>query len=474
MNSIFTFGLLGQLIEHREKLSKERTPEMMSYLERMNIGELNSSNLHQQLIGHAQIIERELDYYDSSELRTNELLSQYLRDQANAIVNSHFTPARETAMTICALGNKGGEFDEAEGVQLLIEHAQRILSRYLEMGESDINVPAAEYEQHARMLEAIERLLSQVDMFVTSRNGMVAGVEEFYPMDYQELSPVDAPDWVSGMECGGAEDCKCGCAFDHPLKVLEGMEDFLSGQESPARDYFVTVANLNGIRLEQHAGQEGPVYDAIKELGRKAYDAVMAAWKSLSEWFTTSDDEAVKELQSKVDDNKKAIQSMPKDGVKINDSAKNGIRALATKADPTGELSKVVQGLNGPADASKVLDSLMIAYAKHSKTGGALTDQRKKAEAALADLKKAAESASGNDENKEAAAAAKQGMQERVKNARAAVTDAKKLVGQQNKITAGIKKAINGITPHIFVTESGSSPSGKEGDDKKQKGGKKK
>lgn len=471
MNAIFKFGLLGQLIEHRGKLSKERTPEMMMYLEKMDIGELNSFNLHQNLIQTLQAVEHEIEYYDASELRVNEVLDQWLKDTGNAIVNQHYPEPRDTAMVICALGNKGGDFDEAEGVQSLIEHAQRILNRYLEMGESDINVPAAEYEQHARMLAALERTLSQVDMFVTSRNGMVMGVEEFAPMDYQELNPVETTDWVTGVECGGTEDCRCGCAFDHPLEILQGMEDFLGGVESSSRQYFITVANLNGIRLNEYAGQEGPVYDAIKELGKKAYDAVMAAWKSIKEWFETSEDEQVKEMQATADDNKKAIQGMPKEGVKINDNAKNGIRNLATKADPTGELAKVVAGLNGPADASKVIDALMISYAKHSKNGAALTDQRKKAEAALTELKKASETVSGNDDNKDAAAAAKQGMQEKVKNARAAVSDAKKLVGQQNKITQGIKKAINGITPHIFIAEAGS---GGNTDNNQNKGGNKK
>lgn len=461
MNAIFKFGLLGQLMTHRMELSKERTPVMVQYLEDAGIGELNSDNLCRQLHGCLNIIERQFDYYDASELKVNELLDQYLIDVSNAIINADYAVPREIAMNITALGNKGGDFAETDGVKALLEIAQGIIEKYRGLTESDIpGFPPDHYRAHARQLEALDKVLSLVDVYVTAHLGMLAGVEEYAPVDYNYLHPVETTDWVSGIECNQQDDCTCGCVLDHPLRILTGFEDYLQGTESNDRAYFESVANTNGVKLAGITGNEAITLDAIESMGRTALEAVMAAWESIKKWLDEADDEEDKATVATAEDNKKAIQGMPSKAVRINDAARNGIKNLATKADPTGELTKIVTSLNGPGDASRVIDGLLGALRKHSKTSGPLKDQRKKTEDALGELRKRPQRKDGSPE---ALAAARTAMQAKIKTAREAVKDAKKLMSDHNKITKAIRRAITGITPHIFISEGGG---GKEKDNK--------
>lgn len=484
MNMFNRLGLVGMLLHEqtRSKISWDLNPQLMNYLELLGLRSITTANLVDELQRLTATIEREFDYFDASELRVNEVLDQYLRDCANSIKDGHPLPRRDVAMVICSLGNKGGAFAEEEGVEALLDIAEYIIGELNTVQEDAIPDFAPDiYVAWAHKLEKIHAVLSLLDVFLTSRLGMLAGVEEFAPLDYNYLNPVDPPDLVTGVECSKQDDCQCGCAFDHPLRILQGMEDFLNGDDTEDSVYFQSVARTNNIRLELHAGQEGPVYEAIKELGSKAYDAVMAAWKSVSEWFNnSSSEEADSKLKQTVEDNKKAIQSMPTQNVVINDSAKNGLHNLAERSDPSGAMTTIVDQLKSPGDASRVLDGLLGLMGKQQAAGGPLFESKKAAETSLADLKKSSQSVNGNDENKDAAKEAKALVQEKIKAARESVKAAKKLVAKHNKITSGIRKAIEGITPHIFIVDKESQNNeGGEGDNKnpgsgKKKGGKKK
>ena len=479
MNLSHRLGLLGMVINGVKKsvLSPEETPELLNYLASVGISDLSPENLRQQLDLNVAALEHEFDYYDGSELKVNEVLNQFLLDLGKLTDNADYRPIRDVSILICALGNKGGDFSEDDGVESLIEMAKGILEKYLTLGEGELPDQSDEvYRADSRRLEYLERVLGLVDVFVTSHAGMRAGLEEYAPVDYNYLNPVEVTDWVSGVECSQQEDCSCGCVMDHPLRLLQGIEDYLEGyMDTPDALYFEGVARANNIRLELMTGNEGPVFDSIKAMAKKAYEAVMEAWKTVSEWFSASEDDKNTETVDKADDNKKAIQGMQDKGVAINDAAKRGIQALAEKIDPSGNIKAIVLRLTGPSSAPGVIDSLLGELNKHGVTGKELQEEKKKAEEALAELKKASESTNGNDENKEAVATVRTDVNEKVKNAREAVGNAKKTIRSHNAITKGIRKAIEGITPHIFVTSDANSGGNPEPDNPKPAGkGKKK
>lgn len=464
MNHYHRFGLVGVLLNSLGKTppTPEQNPVLTDYLNKHGIGPVTQDNLILQLQGSVNILEREFDYYDSSELKVNEVLDQYLTDLFNTVQNGSFPSIRDVAMNVCALGNKGGAHAEEDGVECFIDGARAILNRYDEVLEFETLPEQSDevYSADARKLEYYANVLSIIDVFATSRLGMLGGLEEYAPMDYNYLNPVIVTDWnIAGAECSQTEDCQCGCTVEHALTLLQGMEDYLEGNtDTPSAIYFNGVARANGLYLDRIEGNEGRVYDAIKELASAAYEAAMSSWKTVQEWF--SSDSAEKEKNDatveKADDNKKLLQTMQNKGVQINDAARKGIQELAQKIDPSGKIKEVVGRLTSPGSASGVIDGLLGKLNEYSSKGTALQDVKKKAEETLADLKKAT-TISGNDDNKEAADAAKAGVKEKIKNARAAVSGAKKAVTEHNKITAGIRKAIEGITPHIFVTEGVTS-----------------
>lgn len=482
MSAAYRLGLVGALINtlDRTTLTTEETPQLLQYLENVGIGEVTKENLQRQLWGALSTIEREFDYYDSSELKVNELLNQYFVDLWNTVNNGIYPPVRDVSMTVCALGNKGGDFAEDEGVECFIKAGQDIIKRYEDRLEFD-ELPDQSTEVYladSRKLEYFLKVLSVIDVFVTSRFGAMAGVEEYAPVDYNYLHPIDLEmtDWVGGLECNQQEDCQCGCTVDHSLKLLEGMEDYLEGnlQTEPAI-YFEGVARANGIRLDLLEGNEGPVWDAVKNLANEAWKAITAAWEAVKDWFSDPEEEKKKNEATveKADDNKKAIQSMEDKSATINDAAAAGIKALAEKTDPTGGMSKIVLRLTGPASAPGVIDGLLGELEKHSSGGAELQEEKKAAETALADLKKAT-SVSGDDDNKEAAATAKAGVKEKIKAARESVKKVKQTISEHNKITKGIRKAIEGITPHIFVTPDKTAAGQEENKNEGKKGKKKK
>lgn len=474
-DQIYRLGLMGLVYSRLDSHAVDagQTPQLLEYLKGQDIP-LTEEALRERIQSCFSAVERELDYYDESELKVNILLERYIVQLLEDLSAGTRHSGRDISLMICSLGNKNNDHDSGNAVQKLLDRAHQALNLFHDISDLK-DKPAEVFNMTSSTLTYIVKILSLLDVFVTSRLGMLAGLEEYAPTDYNYINPVEVTDWVAGTECNTQEDCPCGCAFDkafgHPLTLLQGMEDFLNGNESEDRVYFEGVASANGIRLQLYTGNEGPVYDAIKELGRTAYDAVMAAWKAVKDWFDSDGDkEKNKVAESTAEDNKKAIQSMDKTAdAEINENAKKGIAALAAKVDPTGAMGKIVARLSNPASAGGVIDGLLGLLSKSSEGGSDLQAEKKKTEEALAELKKAGDSANGDDKNAEAAAATKSGMQEKIKNAKAAVSNAKKKVKEHNRITDGIRKAITGITPHIFVAEGAAATT----DEEKNKGNKK-
>lgn len=190
----------------------------------------------------------------------------------------------------------------------------------------------------------------------------------------------------------------------------------------------------------------------MKNLGKVAYKAAMETWDNVKALFDESEEDADDSVTNVADDNKKAIQSMDSADAKINDNAKAGIIAMAAKVDPSGNMGKVVARLEGPSSAGGVIDGLLGLLGTSSVLNKEIDAEKKVAEDALSDLKKTSESVSGDDSNKDAAAAAKAGMQDKISKAKEAVAAVKKKAQDHNKVTKGIRKAIRGITPHIFIS----------------------
>lgn len=448
-------GLIGMLINGLDKVefTQEDNPQFLKFLTTQGIGEVTRDNLVLQLNGNIDIIARHFDYYDSSEMATNKPLCDYLIDLGNDIDNGNYPPLRDVSMIITAQGNKPGSSNNQDGVEILIAKARHVLDKYEDLDGDDLpNQPDELYQFDARRLEYLDRLLSLVDVFVTARFGMLAGIEEYAPLDYNAVHPIETFD-VGGFECAANETCKCGCSLDHSLTMLQGMADQL-GDKTNTSDYyyFEGVTRANGLEMDNISGSEGPVFDAVKNLGKVAYKAAMETWKNVQALFDESEDDADSNVTNDADDNKKAIQSMDSADAKINDNAKAGIIAMAAKVDVSGAMGKIVARLSGPSSAGGVIDGLLGLLGTNSTLTKDIESEKKAAEDALAELKKASESVSGDDTNKDAAAAAKAGMQDKISKAKEAVASVKKKAQDHNKVTKGIRKAIRGITPHIFIS----------------------
>ncbi|TQH47463.1 hypothetical protein, partial [Pseudomonas aeruginosa] len=207
MNAAYRLGLLGMILGEvgKDVLSEEKTPELVNYLEKHGVSQLTEEHIMGQIVNTLNIISREFDYYDASELKVNAVLDRYLKETLSSIENGIYQFPRDISMLICSLGNKGGAFTETEGVGELISTGKGLVNYLLEQDEDSLKLtPAEVYSATARKLEYIDKILSLVDIFVTSRQGLLAGLEEYAPMDYTYLHPIEVNHWgVPGLECAG-------------------------------------------------------------------------------------------------------------------------------------------------------------------------------------------------------------------------------------------------------------------------------
>lgn len=463
MNIYHVLGLVGILIKEI-KAGKDLTQDITALRNHMagqGVGSLDLNDLVTTFNRYINTAERDISCFDAEEMKVNQQMNEVLLDFKRDLMAGAVISQKELSMLLCMAGNKGGEFTHTEGVKALADMALFCIGNYVNDNNVDFlcSQEIGEIYSGFASVEKIVNTLTTVDMYLTTRYGLLNGVPEYSPVDHGYIETVKEENWeVAGMECASTDDCGCGCVaernFDEGLRRLQGIEDFLNGVESDDRLYFEGTAVANGIKLEQFAGQEGPVFDAIKKLASEAWKAVSESWDSIKDWFTGDKDKETDEaILATADDNKKAIQSIADKSAEINDKAAAGIKALATKTDPSGDMAAIVAKLRTPTTAAGVIDALMGLLNKQTGPGSDLASEQKKTEAALADLKKASTSIQGDDSNKEAAAATRSDAQIKIKAAKAAVTESKKKVKDHNRITAGIRKAITGITPHIFVSE---------------------
>jgi len=465
MNIYQKLGLLGLLINSLGKTSfcKDDNAHLLKYFEDLGIPAIDRETLVRQLNETVNIIGDHFEYFDGGEMATNEPLSKYLSSLSAEIAKGVFPSRREVSLAIIRYGNLQGTADNRNGADELIAQARRVLDPYEALDGDEVPDHSDErYKADSALLEYLDSVLTLVDVFSTARFGMLAGIEEFAPLDYNEVNPLDFD--VAGIECGGTDACKCGCTADHSLKMLQGIEDYLGGKENtPDFFYFEGVTRANGMVVENISGSEGPVFDAVKNLGKVAYKAAQETWENVLKLFESDEDEQDTNITNDADDNKKAIQSMKDKAAAINDKAKAGITAMASKLDPSGAMSKIVARLEGPGSAGGVIDGLLGLLGTNSELTKSIDTEKKAAETALADLKKSAESVSGDDSNKDGAAAAKALINEKISKAKETVASVKKKAQGHSKVTKGIRRAIRGITPHIFVSKE---PASKEEDKK--------
>lgn len=403
-------------------------------------------------------VEDRFAYYGRSELKVNPILDDYLKTVLHDLFDGKFERSTTLAMAICGAGNKPGEMNATEGINEITDEAFNLIKFLGDLLE-DIEGPPnlSDVILMCRRLEYLDKVLELVDVFVTTKIGSMLGADEYPPVAMEDLDPLEEPNFeLAGVECFKDETCGCGCQFDHPMMILDGMEDFFNGTSSPAREYFMGVADSNGIRLQLYTGNEGATFDAIKELGRKAWEQLVASLKAVKTLFDNSGTkDKVEAAEKLVENNKKAFQAMKNVPAKINDAARQGLFTLTENIDASGKLKSIANQLKAPGDAPRVLDGFMGFLAKTAESGSAIAKEFSDATKALNELKTAADTAGNGDEsNKDVVAANKSKVQTKTKEAKESLKKVKFELATHNKLVEGIKKAIAGVSPKIFITDT--------------------
>lgn len=461
MNLYFELGLIHLLINSKEKPSSEHNPALFNVIHSIGLSatfEEDKETLKKRFFNLLAGLEDRFAYYDASEMKVNWPLNQYLTELFKETSLGVFQSPKNISMMICALGNKHGDAEFDSSIEEWIEEARNHIEQLLAITK-DEEVPTIVFTNITYKLEYIEKVLQLLDVFVTSRLGMLGGLEEFGHIDTSHLTDIPEMDFLSGMECNGDEECTCGCTLTHAITTLQGMEDILNGVESSSALYAKGVGYANDIYIDRVSGNEGKVFDAIKNLGQAAYDSISESFNAIKKMITSKlESDNGDDAASTAENAKKSIQAMEDKSVVINDAAAKGIVQLAEQTGGSEDVKPVVSTLKTPSDAPGVIDKLQGLLKKELDGTGILKEAVKKAEEALSNLRKGvADSTKGDEENKDVVASNKQVVTEKIKAAKESLSALKADLKKHTTKVSGIKKTISGIGPKIFS---------KPGDDK--------
>jgi len=442
--------------EKKQPISEEENPHLSNLMFGLGLlGPINEGGQQLREIFHGMLegIRDRFDYYDGSELKVNKQLNDYLLElrRMGWAEKPTFPEPRSVAMTVCALGNKLDDDEYTEGCDAIVEFANKRLDDWMDYVTKDCNIHFLSFQRDVDTLHFMEKVLHILDVFVASQFGARHGVEEYAPIDQNELHPVSTPDFsIGGLECQANESCECGCKMDHGIEVLQGLEDYLNGEDTSAARYMQGVALANDIRFR--AGNEGEVFDKIKEMGKKAYESLLESFDAIMEMVSPEDSQArADKIIAKADTNKKALQAMADKSVAINDAAKQGIIKLAEETDPTGKMKTAVNAISTAAIAPRIIDSLLGLLRKEVSGNSGLVTKRNEAKKALDDLKKNTDGASqGDEKNSDVVAANREKVKQGIADAKEALKSVREELKGHNKRMSGYDKAISGINPKIF------------------------
>lgn len=460
MRNLMDLGLIGLLLTCKERPTEASNPALMKMINNLGYSkywEFTEGELKEEAFHILDAVERHFDYYDKSDLEVNEMVDAYLHKILDDFNNAFKEDLRTVAITVCAYGNKTkSDADCSSGVEAWINTATDLLEdlkKRFETMDSVDYLPTV-----ISRLEYCDSVLGVVDVFVTTHKGMLAGVEEFVPNDYQDIFPIE--DWVAGTECAQTSDCGCGCSFTKPIALLQGMEDFLNGKVTKASMYLESVYYTNEMRLRSVQGNEEGVWDSIKEMGAKAYEWCKEVLDSFMELFNSEAiAEEVEEAEKDGEANKKALQAVSDKTMRIKPAAKAGALALAAKNDPKGDIGKALNGLNTIGDGARVITSLQALLAREVKKEGNLGTKLEKAKKAVGDLESANRKTSGSSsDNKDVAQNARTALDDKIKAAKESLKEVKAAAGAQKKFVSCIRKTIRNISPKIFMDKDNKTP----------------
>ena len=462
MNQYLSLELMGLVLCQPldQRPTQEQNPMLYKVLDSLDMRDLlteGKERLLERYQSSVQHLKDRINYFRSLEMKGTEPLNVYLSELYADYHNGSRDATKTISIAVCGFGNKPGPQDKDDAIVTWINEADKLVDRLANLeelkvtGSQGVVGDMGYYSFTISSLIYIEKILEILDVFTTCYRGMILGAEEYAPVDENYLRPIDPPDFVTGT-CSGDSDCQCGCQLDHPVLMLEGLEDLLGGRHTYASRYMVGVASAHSDGFVLVTGNEGEVFDKIKDLGKKALDAIMDSFEAIKDKFNPEDENEFADNVAEIaENNKKALQNIKNKGLKINDAAKEGIVQLAKSTDETGEMSKAVSNLSTVDTASGVIDVLLGLLQKEVSSSSAISKAMKDTQKSIDNLKKVAnQQPKGSEDNKEDVSLAREGSKLKIKEAKDSLKELRKELGTYRAKMSGIKKAISGISPHIF------------------------
>lgn len=386
----------------------------------------------------------------SEDARGTPALNDYLASVVEKMLKGEYLDLEQVSQDIAQYGNAPVGEDEVltenNGIELVLQNFRSQI-KLLEDGWNGVDPSLPSYPGMAGALKNIEYLEQVFDMSEMLYTVKVAGTEEHVVGD------------VGGVEeelvevlCTGDSECGCGCQMNGMMTLLEGTEDYLSGRDTPALRYLEGVMYANDSIPYSVAGQEGPIFDKLRNGAMTVYKTLFDSLKAMKDAYSNkTDEEKVKSAEASADSNTTSLAALDDQTAHTNPEAQKGIITLAEQVDPSGEMKSIVSGMNSPKDAIVIMGKLVVYMKKQASANSILQKAHAEATKLVEELKTAAGKLSSSDEtNKDVASVLKEELAEKTKQAREGLKKAKEALTGHNKLMEGIKKAISATTPSIF------------------------
>lgn len=416
-----------------------KSPKMLAVLNGRSLFTADKTVAKQKVQHIVDCIKEEITSLESGNYRTNLETNNYLLSLIEGFKVNVIPTSVDLAKQICKLGNKGLEQTLNEGIVKLCNLARATLDSLTDATNEECIV------KRLNIIRCIESVLSHVKTFDYVYGGMMAGADSYPPSQLIDLPEPPEPDFESKYDIP--------VEVTHMETMIDGMGDYIDGTESYSSDYFQTVVKLNDVKLVNIAGNEGKVFDVIKEMGSAAYKSIMESLNAVKGMFSEKNiKEQAERIAESGERNKKALSAMKDKTAEINETAKESLVKLAEDSDPSGDFAKIVTGFKSPTDGERVIDSLLGIVNKIASGNSSVDENFKEAKSALDALKKASDDAvKGDEENADVVAANKAAVNENIKLAKEKLKSAKLEIIAVKKQMSGYEKAISGISPKIFV-----------------------
>lgn len=446
MNIYLQLEILAFLSKDPTLINHEQQNTLTKVMSKV-FGELDEDSALETYKNLLKSIRFDVELMSPNDILVNQNVKDYVSKEIESVCSNlseklQMDISLETSQKLTSLFNQDTNLDISLGKEL-VEALDKVIASLGNPKE----VEALD------LLEGIRRLAYLVGLIklLASHSSALVNMSDGNPI-YHESEVIQAQGEAEIYAQEANWDAITDDEMMEPLMIVEGVEDLLNGKYDTSAYAFIEGAAI-ASGTYRVTGNEGPKFEAIKDMGRKAIALAKESFDSFIKRFgPANNEERIEQLSSVAERNKKLLQGVKDQAGPIKDASAEGLATLSSEADPSGKLKQITSGLKKVSDGYLVIDKLLAAASSVLKgDASGLTKSIAEAKESIRELEKTiSSSGKGNEDNNDVVADNRKGMQDQVNETKEKLKTLREQEAKIRKSIDAIAKIINNITPKIF------------------------